>query len=278
MTQHSVMRTEWRLIDKRRVRLFVAPPEPDPEMESPLSLPILFSHGLGCSGLVWEPTLREISRRGLCCPSLAPDMPGYGRSEGPPGLRAMNIPELADWLARLLDHEKIERVHLVGNSLGCQIGLAFARRHPHRIGGMVLQGGTTGTRMVPQWRYMTGLIVDAFNEPIYYNLRLAGMYTQMGPVRFFQTVQFMMEDDAFAAASLVKAPTLVIRGGKDAIVADRIARLLAATLPDGTYTPLDSAAHAIEFNNPDDFVPAMIHFLERAEGKLLGADGTIKTP
>jgi pimeloyl-ACP methyl ester carboxylesterase len=54
----------------------------------------------------------------------------------------MNIPELADWLARLLDHEKIERVHVVGNSLGCQIGLAFARRHGP-IGGMVLQGGTT---------------------------------------------------------------------------------------------------------------------------------------
>lgn len=272
------MRTEWRLIDKRRVRLFVAPPEPDPKQESPLSLPILFSHGLGCSGLVWEPTLREISRRGLCCPSLAPDMPGYGRSEGPPGLRAMNIPELADWLARLLDHEKIERVHVVGNSLGCQIGLAFARRHPDRVGGMVLQGGTTGTRMVPPWRYITGLLVDAFNEPFYYNFRLTGMYAQMGFLRYYQTVRFMMEDDAFAAASQVKAPTLVIRGGKDAIVADRIARLLTATLPDAVYTPLDSAAHAIEFNNPEAFVPTMIHFLERAEGKLLGTDGTIKTP
>jgi pimeloyl-ACP methyl ester carboxylesterase len=272
------MRTEWRLIDGRRVRLFVAPPEPDPEMVSPLSIPILFSHGLGCSGLVWEPTLREISRRGLCCPSLAPDMPGYGRSEGPAGLRAMDIPELADWLARLLDHEKIERVHVVGNSLGCQIGLAFARRHPHRVGGMVLQGATTGTRLVAPWRYVTGLIVDAFNEPLYYNARLAGMYSQMGPVRFYQTVRFMMEDDAFAAAGLVKAPTLVIRGGKDAIVADRIARLLAATLPDAVYSPLDTAAHAIEFNNPDKFVPAMVHFLERAEGKLMGPGGTIRTP
>ena len=277
MARKPVTRTEWRLIDGRRVRLFVAPPEPNPDAPSPLSLPILFSHGLGCSGIVWEPTLHEIERRGLCCPSLAPDMPGYGRSEGPPGRRAMTIPELADWLARLLDQEKIERVHLVGNSLGCQVGLAFARRHPLRIGAMVLQGGTTGTRVVPPWRYVTGLIADAFNEPLYYNARLLGMYAQMGPVRFFQTVHFMMEDDAFAAASLVKAPTLVIRGGRDAIVADRVARLLAATLPDASYVPLDHAAHAIEFNDADEFVPAMLHFLERAEGKLFGTSDTMKS-
>src|SRR5438045_652800 len=104
------MRTEWRMIDGRRVRLFVAPPEQDKDQCVSLRLPILFVHGLGCSGLVWEPTLREISRRGLCCPGIAPDMPGYGRSEGPPNNRALNLAELADWLRRLLDNEKIERV------------------------------------------------------------------------------------------------------------------------------------------------------------------------
>ena len=266
---NEIFRTEWRLLDKRRVRLHIAPSNDMGGAEpSPLSLPILFSHGLGCSGLVWEPTLKEIARRGLCCRSLAPDMPGYGRSEGAPNLRALNIIELADWLVRLLDNEKIERAHVVGNSLGCQIALALARRHPHRVGGMVLQGGTTGTRVVPAWRYVAGIVADTFIEPPLYCLRLAGMYLQMGLPRFAQTALFMMRDDAFGTASRVQAPTLVIRGGKDLIVADRVARLLAATLPNGSYTPLHSAAHAIEFNNADEFVPQMLHFLERAEAKL----------
>ncbi len=265
-------------MDGRRVRLFVTPPDDGDGAHSPLRLPILFVHGLGCTGVVWEPTLREIARRGLCCPSLAPDMPGFGRSEGPPGLRALSIPELADWLARLLDVEKISRVHLVGNSLGCQVGLAFTRRHSDRVAGMVLQGGTTGTRVVPAWRYITGLLVDAFREPPLYNLRLMAMYTQMGPARYFQTVRFMMDDDAFAAAAGVTAPTLVIRGGKDAIVADRVARLLAATLPDASYTPLDHAAHAIEFNNPEEFTSATLNFLERAEMKVLGGSNVPNTP
>ena len=260
------MKTEWRLLNGRRVRLFSAPV--DPNATSPLALPALFVHGLGCSGLVWEPTLREISKRGLCVPALAPDMPGFGKSEAPPDFRALTIPELADWLAALLDRENIPRAHLIGNSLGCQISLAFARRHPRRVGGMVLQGPTTGTRVEPAWRYTLGLMADAFNEPPLYNLRLFGMYTQMGVPRYLQTVQFMMEDDPFAAAASIHAPTLVIRGGKDAIISDNVARLLAATLPNASYTPLDHAAHAIEFNNPQLFAPAMMNFLERAEGMM----------
>jgi pimeloyl-ACP methyl ester carboxylesterase len=102
------------------VRLFHCPAEP-PRLEARSAFPILFSHGLVALAR-WEPTLREISRRGLVLSSLAPDMPGYGRWKAAGTTRAMNIPELADWLARLLDHEKIERVHVVGNSLGCQIG------------------------------------------------------------------------------------------------------------------------------------------------------------
>ncbi|MBC8140224.1 MAG: alpha/beta hydrolase [Armatimonadetes bacterium] len=268
MSETPVARTQWRLIDKKRVRVIVAPPEPDPEAPAPLSLPILFIHGLGCTGLVWEPTLKEIAKRGLCCPSLAPDMPGYGRSEGAPNLRALNIHELADWLARFLDAEKIDRVHVVGNSLGCQVGMAFAARHPHRVGGMVLQGATTGTRHVSPAKYVTGIVVDTFNEPVLYCVRLAGMYLQMGLPRYLQTVGFMMNDDAFAVADKIRAPTLVIRGGKDGIVADNVARLLAASLPDALYVPLNDAAHAIEFNDADEFVPAMIHFLERIEGRL----------
>jgi len=95
------------------------------------------------------------------------------------------------------------------------------------------------------------------------------MYAQMGPIRFFQTVGHMMEDDAFAEANKILAPALIIRGGKDAIVADRIARLLAAALPNAVYTPLDSAAHAIEFNNPEEFVTATLNFLERVEEQSL---------
>jgi pimeloyl-ACP methyl ester carboxylesterase len=259
-------REEWTELDGRQVRLFVAPCSGEPADE-PLRLPLLLIHGLGCSGETWEPTLQEMRRRDLTCSTIAPDMPGYGRSKGPPH-EVLGMEDLGDWLVRLLDQRGIERAHLAGNSMGCQVALGMARRHAERVGGIVLQGPTTGTRIVPAWRYVLGLMADTIYENPLYSLRLLKMYTQMGPYRYAKTVKKMLDNDPFTGIDRVKAPCLVIRGGNDAIVSDEVARRLAASLPDAVYLPLDSAAHAIEYNNPAEFVDAMLTFLTRAETTL----------
>ena len=254
-------------IDGRAVRYMTAPPHAGGEAgDSPLELTTLLLHGLGCSCEVWQPTVRVMAERGLTCQVIAADMPGYGHSQGP--REAMGMEDLADWVARFLDDRQLSRVHVAGNSMGCQVALALARRHPERVGGVVLQGPTTGDRLVPPWRYAIGLVADAFCETPAYNVRLMKMYTQMGPSRYLRTVKKMLADDPIRRANEVRAPCLVIRGGKDAIVSDRIARRLTAALPDAVYVPLDNAAHAIEFNEPDDFVGAMITFLQATEKKL----------
>ena len=265
MKREDNWQVEWSSVDGRKVRVLVAPPQ-SATGENPLHLPVLFLHGLGCSAEVWEPTIDEMADRGLCCPVVAPDMPGYGLTPGPP--EAMGIDELADWTVRFLNVRGIERVHVAGNSMGCQVALAMARRHKDRVAGVVLQGPTTGDRLVPPWRYIVGLVGDGFQESPRYNLRLMKMYTQMGPRRYFATVRKMLEDDPLTDAKNTTAPILVIRGGKDAIVSDKIARQLAAALPDAVYVPLDSAAHAIAYNQPDAFTDAMVTFLQRAEEKL----------
>jgi pimeloyl-ACP methyl ester carboxylesterase len=271
MIDARIARQKGTIVDGRRVRYLVAPPvvRPQDYRESgPLRLPILFLHGLGCSCTVWLPTINEMARRGLGCSLITPDLPGYGRSPGPP--EALGIDELADWITRFLDAEGVARVHVAGNSMGCQVGLALARRHPERVGALVLQGPTTGTRYVPGWRYVGGLLVDAFMETIPYNLCLLTMYMQMGPVRYLATSKKMLDDDPWAEINRVRAPTLVVRGGYDAIVSDFIARRLTAALPDAVYTPLDSEAHAIEFNNPPLFVDSLMAFLVRSEERLFG--------
>ena len=251
----------------RRVRLLIAPPENgNRDNQSPLSLPTLLIHGLGCTSEAWEPTLKEMARRDLACTTLAPDLPGFGKTEGPD--QTLDMDELADWLIALLNSRNLPRVHFAGNSMGCQVILSLARRYPDRVGGLVLQGPTTGDRLIPPWRYVLGLVADAAHESLAYNLRLMKMYGQMGAVRYLKTVEYMFQDDPLGQAKNVPAPCLVIRGGHDSIVPDEVARRLAAALPDAVYRPLDSAAHAIEFNNPEEFTDAMITFLKRTEERL----------
>lgn len=260
-------KTEMMTVDGRRVRLMTAPPENgNRDNESPLVLPTLLVHGLGCTSEVWEPTLKEMARRDLCCTTLAPDLPGFGKTEGPRD--ALDMDGLADWLIQFLDARRLERVHLAGNSMGCQVIFSLARRYPDRVGGLVLQGPTTGDRLIPPWRYVVGLVTDGFHESIPYNLRLMKMYSQMGVARYLATVGHMLHDDPVEQAQQVSAPCLIIRGGRDTIVSDKTARKLAAALPDAVYVPLDSAAHAIEFNNPKEFTDAMLTFLSRTEERL----------
>ena len=252
-------------VDGRPVQCHVLDPAPDPA--APLDLPLLFLHGLGCSSEAWKMALRELARRGLAHPVFVPDMPGFGCSPGPDEI--MGMEDLADWAARLLDVLGVSKVHLAGNSMGGQVALALARRHPERVGGIVLVGSTVGEDYVPAWRYAVGLLVDGTREPLVYNLLLARMYAQQGIPRYLATTRKMLEDEPLKHADEVRAPCLVLRGGRDGIIPDAVARRLAAALPRGEFRRLEGASHALNFSRASEFIEIALEFWGRADRPLV---------
>jgi 2-hydroxy-6-oxonona-2,4-dienedioate hydrolase len=251
--------TRTLFVDGRRVRCRAIVPVREERSQPRLRLPLLLIHGLGCSSEAWEPTLRCLQREGLDQPVWAPDMPGYGHSPGP--REALGIDELADWSARLLDSLSVGRAHVAGNSMGCQVALALARRHPERLGRLTVVGPTTGARGGSLGRYLIRLLRDGCRESLRYNLTLLGMYGQMGFRRYLATLRKMMQDDPLAHAAEVMAPCLVVRGRADAIVPEPIAQQLAAALPAGSLAYVDGAAHAVQFTHPERFTAAAMAFL-----------------
>ena len=71
--------------------------------------------------------------------TLVVDQPGFGKSDKPP-VTANYFRFSAGALAGLLDELGIERVHLVGNSLGGGTAVRFALSYPERAGRLVLMG------------------------------------------------------------------------------------------------------------------------------------------
>ena len=259
----------WPTVDGRRTRCRVAPAAPG-DAATP-HFPLMLLHGLGCSSDAWVPSLRVLAGLGLHCPAYAPDLPGYGCTRCTEG--ALGMDELADWTTRLMDVLHIERAYVAGNSMGCQVALSLARRHPERVAGLILLGPTTGNSQVPFWRYALGLLRDGFGESLPYNLTLLKMYSQMGLRRYLATVRLMMRDDPLAHIADVRAPCLVTRGGNDRIVPERAAKELAARLPRGEYQALDSTAHAAEYNTPKLFVSATLEFIGRVESPAIQPPG-----
>ena len=100
------------------------------------------------------------------------DCPGWSKSD--PIVNTGSRSDLnADTLAGLLDVLQIERVHLIGNSMGGHSAVAFALKHPQRVGKLVLMGGGTGgpSQFVPMPTEGIKLIGALYRDPTIDNLK-----------------------------------------------------------------------------------------------------------
>ncbi|BDZ56256.1 hypothetical protein GCM10025870_33290 [Agromyces marinus] len=121
------------------------------ESEQPPDAPVMMHvHGFGLSGRYLLPTAERL---GADFHTLVPDLPGFGRSGR--ARNALDVPDLAHAAARFLDDRGIEKVTLVGNSMGCPVICEFAHHFPERLERAVLvsppAAGTTN-----RWRERSG--------------------------------------------------------------------------------------------------------------------------
>ena len=210
--------------------------------------PVLLVHGIGCSSRAFRPTLDLLADRGEPRRVFAPDMPGYGSTPGP--RRAMDMEALGAWQLDFLDALGIPRVHVIGNSMGCQVAMAMARQAPARVASLVLTGPTTGDQFQPLWRYMTGLVADSLFESWAYNISLTQTFLQMGVLRYIATMRHLLLDHPIARAHEVMCPTMIVRGKRDLIIPKAVALKLAAALPRGEYVEVDGVAHSVQHDLP----------------------------
>ncbi len=101
--------------------------------------PVVLLHGGGPGASAWSnfgPNLPVFAKRFR---TLMPDQPGFGQSAAPP-VEGNYFTFSARALASLLDALGIEKVHLVGNSLGGGTAARFALDYPDRAGRLALMG------------------------------------------------------------------------------------------------------------------------------------------
>lgn len=96
---------------------------------------VVFVHGALNDHSVWTLLARWFAHHGHA--ALAVDLPGHGRSPGPP---PASIEAAADWLLALLDAAGAARAAFVGHSMGSLIALEAAARAPERATQLALIG------------------------------------------------------------------------------------------------------------------------------------------
>lgn len=95
---------------------------------------VVFLHGVGNSGGMWRGHMDSLSD--LYC--LAPDLPGFGRSNR---LRWESLVDVADQVAHLIERRVPGgRAHVVGLSLGGAVAHTLLGRHPDRLNRVIIDG------------------------------------------------------------------------------------------------------------------------------------------
>lgn len=104
---------------------------------------LLLIHGIGDNSTAWEPVHARLARRFTV---IAPDLLGHGRSDKP---RAdYSVAAYANGMRDLLSVLDIERVTVVGHSLGGGVAMQFAYQFPQLVDRLILVGAGGVTKDV----------------------------------------------------------------------------------------------------------------------------------
>lgn len=110
---------------------------------------VLLLHGKNFCGAYWEPTMRALVSRGYR--TIVPDQIGFGKSSKPEQFQ-FSFQELARDTQALLDSLHIDKVSVVGHSIGGMLATRFSLMFPERVERLVLVnpiGLEDWKRMVP---------------------------------------------------------------------------------------------------------------------------------
>lgn len=201
--------------------------------------------GVGLCGHYLLPVGLELAKR---LPVWIPDLPGYGRSL--PGRVALDLPELGDALVAWMNRIELDRVALVGNSMGCQTAVEAAARHPDRVTHVVLEGPTIDAEARSVLRHVGRLAIAGWREPPSLAPLQFVDWLSTGPRSLVATIDYAFAHRIEERLPQVRCPALVVRGTRDPIVPQRWAERVAAGLPHGRLVVVPGASHAMTYSAP----------------------------
>ena len=213
--------------------------------------------------------LDELSQRFAV---YAPEHPGFGQSNDPPWLD--NVGDLAYFYLDFLKTLGLERVHLMGTSLGGWIAAELAVRDTARLASLTLicaVGITAGGDTIP----------DIFRMPVEENLRRFYADQERAERRVGDmakvdmrlvaknqvTVTRLAYRPRFHNPDLGKwlhridVPTLLIWGKEDGLVPPQFGEAYRALIPGSKLVVLPAAGHAPFDEQRDAFLAAFYNFI-----------------
>ena len=231
---------------------------------------VVFAHGAGGTHMSWWQQVPVLSKQYRC---VTIDHRGFGYSKDLP-----NKPGRQNFVADLeglLDRLKVERVSLVGQSMGGLTVLGFASKHPERVSALILSdttGGYTNSE-IDRLRAANKNPRSAF-APSYAQREpaMAFLYREISSLTMADAPQ--TANGAAAAPPpatptdikpLVtkKVPVLFIVGEEDQLIPPAAIEAMHKEMPGSELAKVPGAGHSVYFEKPAEYNRLISHFLGR---------------
>ncbi|GAA1967236.1 alpha/beta fold hydrolase [Kitasatospora viridis] len=251
--------------------------------ENGTGIPLVLLHAYPLSARMWTTQLERLpGPAGDRARVIAPDQRGFGTAEL--GTEAPSLDLVADDLARLLDALGIDRAVVGGLSMGGYATMAFARRHPDRLRGLLL-ADTKATlddeparanreriaaavqargsvQLLVDERIEDGLLGPAAAPALVAQVRSMIAKAAPGAVAWAQRAMAARQESLEVLAGL-RVPAAVVVGEHDVLAPVAQAQLMADLLPDAELTVIPSVGHLSSLEAPETFDAAVRALLRR---------------
>ena len=244
--------------------------------------PVLLLHGFTDNGLCWTPIAQALSST---YDVIMYDARGHGRSGAAENGFTTEL-LVADAVA-IIEALKLERVALLGHSMGAHTAAHVAKRHPELIRALLLEDPPWRGTELPeltqedkgghkQWENHLRILQqqsleERIEDTAEYNPRWSA--EELRPSAEAQgQFQLAVFSQGFSQVSRewqvlmphLTCPTLLITGdpARGAIVTTTIAQQALATWNDGTLAHIEGAGHSIRRDQYEAFIRSVREFLK----------------
>ena len=239
---------------------------------------LIFLHGIGGNKRNWHPNLPAF---GQYWHAVAWDARGYGESDDYDG--PLDFLDYSRDVARVMDHFKAPKAHIVGLSMGGRIALDFAALYPDRLITLTLCDTHTGfahfsdekkrefirLRKEPLER---GLSPKDIAVPVAKSLcgtnvsakafdALVDSLSRLHKESYIKCIESSTMALPHGRLSEIKVPTHVLVGSQDSLTTPKMCRELASQIAGATLTVIPDAGHLINIEQPTEFNKAAITFI-----------------
>ena len=251
---------------------------------------LLLIHGFGASVEIWQHNIEPLAKFYRV---YAIDLVGFGRTDKHEG--TYTPPFMVQFINDALTALNLEKVTLIGLSMGGGLSILYTLRFPHKIDKLVLvDSAGLGKEVIFSMRLMSLPFLGEFvTKPsrkmaylffkpavlnpaqlkgqftdIYYELfSLPGAQTAMLKVIRFGCNIFGIKKDVLNETLMnlhrITSPTLIIWGRQDAIIPLTQAYYAKEKISNSKLHVIEQCGHMPNFEKPDEFNQVLLDFLSR---------------